>query len=281
MTYPLESKAKHMRSEVFQHMLSTRGQKYRSFLRQLRLFKYLTFSPIRGKLLESYYTLMRYLDDIVDGDIPLPSGYTDEVEYITEKITFSESHENPKDQVDFLMVYCFQLAKRLNTTIHQETKDILESLLFDAKRRNKKIVFPEKTLMLHFHKLDIRGTIRGMLKIFNEDPAKYTILEPLGIASRYQYDLEDFQADLSAGYINISKEDFERFDLSFKDLHHPFSDKMRNWFCHRANQGLSLLEDHRRRLPEGRFSLLAKVVILPAVYERPARKVFQQVLSNT
>ncbi len=61
---------KKMRSKVFQHMLRTRGWKYRAFLRYLRLFKYVALAPTRGKFLESYYTLMRYLDDVVDGDIP-------------------------------------------------------------------------------------------------------------------------------------------------------------------------------------------------------------------
>lgn len=64
-----------MRARVFRHMLKTRGWKYRAFLRYLRLFKYFAFSPTCGAFLESYYTLMRYLDDIVDGDTPLPLGY--------------------------------------------------------------------------------------------------------------------------------------------------------------------------------------------------------------
>ena len=57
-----------MRARVYQHMLATRGWKYRAFLRYLRFFKYAAFAPIRGKFLECYYVLMRFLDDIVDGD---------------------------------------------------------------------------------------------------------------------------------------------------------------------------------------------------------------------
>ena len=48
-------------------MLNTRGWKYRVFLRYLKLFKYLAFAPKRGEFLESYYTLMRYIDDVLDG----------------------------------------------------------------------------------------------------------------------------------------------------------------------------------------------------------------------
>ena len=50
-----------MRNRVFEHMLKTRGWKYRSFLLYLRLFKYAAFAPVRGEFLESYYVLMRFL----------------------------------------------------------------------------------------------------------------------------------------------------------------------------------------------------------------------------
>ena len=80
--------AKEMRSKVFRHMLDTRGWKYRVFLRYLQFFKYAAFAPVRGEFLESYYVLMRYLDDVVDGDVPLSAGYSDECEYLSAKIAF-------------------------------------------------------------------------------------------------------------------------------------------------------------------------------------------------
>ena len=62
-----EKKYALMRNRVFKHMLKTRGWKYRAFLRYLRFFKYAAFAPTRGEFLESYYVLMRFLDDVVDG----------------------------------------------------------------------------------------------------------------------------------------------------------------------------------------------------------------------
>ena len=85
----LKEHARQMRREIFDFQLRTRGTKYRNFLRYLRLFKYTAFSPLRGTFLESYYTLMRYLDDIVDGDAPLPEGFADGSAYLEEKIRFS------------------------------------------------------------------------------------------------------------------------------------------------------------------------------------------------
>ena len=268
-----------MRNRVFKHMLKTRGWKYRAFLRYLRFFKYVAFAPTRGEFLESYYVLMRFLDDIVDGDAPLPEGYLNEYDYLSEKIVFSKNPIDPKDEVDYLMLYCFKLAEKFGEEFQTETEDILNSLLFDANRRGKMIIFPKKELMHHFHLLDIRGTIKATLKVFKDDPKKYKILEPLGVACRYQYDIEDIEADLAAGYVNISQEDCTLFNIVKEDLNDPSSLKIKKWLRLRAEDGMELLGEHHRRLHEGNFSLLARWTF-SVVYEFPARKVFRRILSE-
>jgi len=275
-----EKKHAQMRNRVFKHMLKTRGWKYRAFLRYLRFFKYAAFAPTRGKFLESYYVLMRFLDDIVDGDAPLPEGYLNESDYIIEKIKFSKSLANPKDEVDYLILYCFELAEKFGEDFHAETEDILNSLLFDAKRRGKMTIFPKKELMHHFHLLDIRGTIRATLKVFKDNPDKYKLLEPLGVACRYQYDIEDIEADLAAGYVNISQEDCAQFGILKEDLNDPFSLKIRNWIYQRAKDGLQLHKEHHQKLHEGNFSLLEKWTFV-LVYELPAKKVFKKIIAET
>lgn len=269
-----------MRNRVFKHMLKTRGWKYRAFLRYLRFFKYAAFAPTRGEFLESYYVLMRFLDDIVDGDAPLPKSYHNESDYILEKIEFSKRMINPKDEVDYLMLHCFELAEKFGEEFHAETEDILNSLLFDAKRRGKMIIFPKEELMHHFHLLDIRGTIRATLKVFKDDPDKYELLEPLGVACRYQYDIEDIEADLAAGYVNISQEDCNQFDILKEDLNDPSSLKIKKWIYQRAKDGLELLKEHHQKLLEGDFSLLERWTFL-LVYELPAKKVFKKIISTT
>lgn len=268
-----------MHARVFEHMLKTRGWKYRAFLRYLHLFKYIAFAPIRGSFLESYYVLMRYLDDVVDGDAPLPKGYSNESEYILQKIEFSKQVSNPVDEVDYLLIHCFELANKFKEEFTNETQDILQSLLFDANRRGKHIIFPKEKLEEHFHKLDIRGTIKATLKVFKEDPEKYLLLEPLGMASRYQYDLEDFEADIAAGYVNISKEECDKFGISENDLMNINSPRIQKWYYQRSLDGLSLLEEHHRRLPKGGFSILARATF-PLVYEKPAKRVFQATIKT-
>lgn len=275
-----EKKYAQMRNRVFDYMLKTRGWKYRAFLRYLRLFKYAAFAPTRGEFLESYYVLMRYLDDIVDGDAPIPDGFPDESAYINDKIRFSKNPREAVDEADYLMLYCFELAEKFGQDFKEETEDILNSLLFDAKRRGKMIIFPKKELMHHFHLLDIRGTIRATLKVFKEDPKKYELLEPLGVACRYQYDIEDIQTDLAAGYVNISREECTRLEISREDLNDPSSVKIKKWLVQRALDGMKLLDEHHRRLPEGNFSPLSRWTF-SLVYENPARKVFKKIISET
>jgi len=275
----LDKHARYMRSKVFNQMLSSRSSKYRAFLRYLHLFKYITLKFTRGNFLESYYTLMRYLDDIVDGDAVLPEGYLNSAEYIKEKINFSENPISPKDEVDYLMLHCFQLAKKFNQDFRFETKDILNSLLFDANRKGKLIIFPEKDLFEHFHKLDIEGTIKATLKIFNENPEKSILIEPLGIASRYQFDLEDFEDDIKAGYVNISKEECQQFEIEPVNFHDKESASIKKWFYSRAEKGLSLLNEHHKKITKGNFSLLIRLTFF-FVYELPARRVFHKILSE-
>ncbi|NND80705.1 MAG: hypothetical protein HKN53_12460, partial [Maribacter sp.] len=95
----------------------------------------------------------------------------------------------------------------------------------------------------------------------------------------YQYDIEDIETDLAAGYVNISQEDCKQFDILLEDLNDSSSLKIRNWICQRAKDGLELLKDHHQKLPEGNFSLLERWTFL-LVYEIPAKKVFKKFISE-
>jgi hypothetical protein len=177
-------------------------------------------------------------------------------------------------------MYCYKQAEKFGEDFHAETKDILDSLLFDARRRGKGIIFPKEELINHFHLLDIRGTIRATLKVFKDDPVKYKILEPLGVACRHQYNIEDFEADVTAGYVNISFEDCERFGINQENIYKSSSPNIRSWLRHHAGEGMAFLSEHNRIMPKGKFSLLERAVF-KVVYEIPARKVFLKILSET
>lgn len=273
----LNENFKKVKNDIFSHMLRTRGSKYKWFLRALRSFKYVSMNPTKGTFLESYYTLMRYVDDVADCDAKLPKGYKSPDEFVNEKIEFAKHPKNPKDSVDYLMLYCFELADKFKEEFSEETQDILSSMLFDAKRYGKMQVFPENELSYHFHLLDVRGTISATLKVFGEDSRKYPLLQPLGLASRIYYNLRDYDEDIKAGLVNIPAEDCQRFNISSIDLENRLSYGIQNWFIDQAKKGVNLLDEHKTN--EGQFGYLARITF-PLVYEKPARKCFEKVLKN-
>src|SRR3989344_3708566 len=157
----MQTTPKAFREQVYSHMLETRGPKYTWFLRALQTFKYASVDPMRGAFLEDYYALMRHVDDIVDGDAPLPPTHNSKEEFVSQKIQFARDPQYPSDTIDDMILHCLDLGKKFGQDFTQETDDILSSMLFDAKRIGKRTLFEGDVLDQHFYRLDIRGTIRA------------------------------------------------------------------------------------------------------------------------
>lgn len=124
--------------------------------------------------------------------------------------------------------------------------------------------------------MDIRGTIRAALKLFKEDVHKHLLLEDLGFAARIYYNLRDFESDMSAGYINISQEEIERYTICDFDT---TSLGVRRWFADQASAGLAHLERHRNNIAQVNYRFLTSLT-LSFAYEQPARRYFQHVLAD-
>ena len=273
--------AKQCRRRIYAYMIATRGEKYRLFLCALRNLKYLACQPKRGELLESIYAFMRYLDDVADGDVPLPNGHSSAADFIQEKIELANGEREPNDAADKLLLYCFELANQTGEDYLSETNDILSSLHFDAKRRNPDmpITFPRSELQHHFHLLDIRGTIGACLKLSQEKGVRHDDLQPLGDASRIYYTLRDFDEDIRTGFNNVPIEDAQSLDIKPEDMRDSSSRKMRLWFNREAQRGMSMLQEHSIELPKMPLRRLTKAALW-WVYERPAKKFFQHVLGQ-
>ncbi len=253
-----------VREAVFKQMLERNGPKYKWFIVGIRFFKLLSGSSPRGQFLENYYTAMRYIDDIADGDAPLPPGYNDGEDYISKKLEYIESGTPPADDCENLLALSFKLAKEFNVDFSQETDDILRSLQFDARRRGKYQIFSEQELKDHFFMLDIRGTVRGDLKVFNESPEHYDILQPLGEADRIHYNLRDFKEDVSVGFINIPAEDCARLGITadiLKSGEYTGHQGLRAWFKEQAEKGLALIEKYHEKRKGVRFQPVTQMAI--------------------
>lgn len=223
----------------------------------------------RGRMIEADYLVMRELDDMADGDTPVPEGYDSASHYIEEKIAFLRAPLTPMDNVDALLLYCEQLSRKEGLSLTHERELILRSMLFDAQRFGKYQIFSAAILNEHFYRCDIEGTGIGALKIFDEDPTKYRLVKPLGVASRIHDNLLDYEKDIKAGYINIPGEDVDRFGMTLEDIMDVNSPKVRKWFEKEGERGRGLLAEDRMLFPQGRFSTLGRFFV-HLYFRRPA-----------
>ena len=272
----LEERVTKLKEEIRSQMLSSHKSKYRWFLRTLRTFKYFEGST-RGELLETYYFLMRHVDDIADGSNPRNLPIELRPAYIERRINFVTDSKSPQDDADYLMLRCFNLAERLDLDFTRETLDILSSLHFDASRVGRNRIFTESELAQHFYFLDIRGTTRAALKIFREDPRKQSSLEDLARASRIYYNLRDYDEDIGLGFINMPAEDIDNFQISVEDIKDKQSPTVRKWIQAESSRGLELLERYKTVTNTAQFRLLTRLTLM-LVYYGPARRYFEKVL---
>lgn len=239
-----------VRENVFTQMLERGEHKYKWFLRGISILKHLADSEEQSGVIENFYVAMRYIDDIVDGDAKLPENYKNSSQYVEDKINFIETRRPPKDDIENLLALSFRMGAEFGADFRDETKDILNSLLFDSKRRGTHEIFGEQTLHDHFYVLDIKGTIGGALRVIGENPDLYKVLEPLGEADRIYYSLRDFREDIKVGFVNISAEDCARLGIT-KDMlilgtyaNYP---GIRIWFREQAEKGLVLINEYHKR----------------------------------
>ncbi len=266
-----------IKEQIHTSLVKRRGHRGKWFHYGLWCLKFIPGNRSHGELLESYYTFMRYVYDIVDGDHPYREmPYELRSDFVERRLQFAKELQKPEDESDFLLLRSSELAHKLGIDLSEETDDILKSLHFDAKRVGRRLILPSSELQEHFYKLDIRGTIRAALKLFKENNDTHSTLEDLGFAARIYYDLRDYTSDLSAGYVNISREACESYNIADFDKR---SSGVQRWFIDQARLGLAHLERHRDTRTRVNYRSLTWLTLSRA-YEQPARKFFQRTLAG-
>lgn len=287
-----EQSLKEINKRILTRLREERGSKYKGILRGLALMKpvfaiqsYGNFveAGLRSDLITTFYVAMRYVDDIVDGDFPLPDSVSSQVDYVNQRLRFVEKGIYPMDNADYLLLYCQSIAAKLDMSIRVETESILYSMLYDARRieaaqqLGKGYVCSESELSHHFYELDIDGTVRGMLKIFGDDGDKAYLLRPAGNAHRIKMTLQDLVEDAAAMIINIPAEDFDRYAISSSDLelvaslpkgvdvaiNYPYllPESVARWAGHQVLIGLEAIREQRMLLKTHEFRKTGSFVL--------------------
>lgn len=274
----LNGSRQRMRHEVGSR-LRQRSSKYVLWLTTMRFAGFFMRDFDKGSLLEADYLWLREVDDIADGDKPLPAGYSSQAEYVAEKLTFLRELNEPQDDVDALILFCSALSSKIGIDLSHPRQMIMESMLFDAQRLGTGAVFPEAVLQEYFYKCDIVGTIAGALPLFGESTGKWPYLYDSGQAVRIYYNLRDFEDDIDAGLVNISEEDMQRFGITNSDLYNIENAPLKAWFTDQAEQGLALLEKGTKTMKEAGLKPMGRHLV-NFYHGRPARKFFKTVLQS-
>ncbi len=272
----LEENYQRLKLEAYAGLQKHEGSK--NWIRMLEAAPIFLASMTRGRLLQTVNTGERILDDIADRDRQLPSGILP-VTYLEQKQEFVRHPENPQDDLDYLFVYCYQLADAAGVHIDRELDAFFDYFLFDAKRYGTGEIFTRAELDQAYDACDITGTIRGSLMVFGDDPEKAPLLMPLGKAVRKYYTLRDYETDIADGYVNIPRESIERYEVTRDDLSDRFSPPVRAWFHEEASSGLQLLDEHNRIMRREKFAWRGKLV-LPLAYIRPTKAYLEAVLKD-
>lgn|GEM_PF-1210608 len=272
-----------LKKKFYRYMLGTeeKQEKYGSYYRALRSYKYAAFSLRRGNFLEWYNIAMRLADEVADSDLKLPKGYSSRAEFLEEKIAWLDELSEPRDKIEVILLYCHELSTRLGFDIIQETRYILSSLLFDAKRRETASVFPEAELHESFHRLDVEGAISCTLKVMEGDEKLLPLIAPLGYASRIYYNLRDYEEDIAAGLINVSSEDCKKYQIPIHsdELGNRLTPAVRAWFEDQSRLGLTLIEKYKSAVEGEKIGRIARVSLNG--FEKKAKAYFETVLTDS
>lgn len=222
----------------------------------LGMWAYGLFEPERASVIRSAYFWFRYVDDVADGDKPLPPGYQNKQEFLQKRreLTQQVSHpdDNPiyGDREDILLVDYFSLAKRLRIDLTEESFAILDTIILDEERARNRRVLTQQELDDYFNKLDF-ACIGGALKVAGETCERES-LSALSWAVRTTFDLRDFPRDLAQGIINISAEEIAQYEVGLSQVDDIETVEgmvrytpIRRWYEDQVPRGLDFLQESR------------------------------------
>ena len=192
---------------------------------KLWLISYLLMSKEKRKYVFLCFSYLRWVDDFVDN--PVNNKKLEFVENQLNLITaltqskdieFESIKEKLKYQEEFFLYYCIHFAKSIdNISLIYEGRRNIEAIRMDAVRLVNGGLFSDEELNQYIEKL--------VSPIFN---LSYYLFYPsinisgnnqyLGRFLQYVLMLRDFFEDLDSGYINVTREEIEKYNLEANNI---------------------------------------------------------------
>lgn len=257
--------------------------KYIWFILALQLYKLIALLRRQGKmgqLLEVFYLVNRYIDDIADADAEPNWTVAQRIAYLERKRAFTLRPVGPQDDMEHLILYYQAIAEECGESSAWE-KDaicIIDSMLFDARRLDTGLIFTQAELETNYHLLDEEGTVRPMLRLFNEQAERYPQLSALAKAVRIYYNLRDLRLDFIKGVVNIGKNYVTEHRIGLKSEPEMMQTSL-DWQKEQAREGLRLLADHRDSLSRHPFKPFTRLALY-VLYEKATESFLKSFLAE-
>jgi hypothetical protein len=172
------------------------------------------YGPARCHVLRASYCFARYLDDVLDGDITIAEPQQEYVTHLIQNIK-ALTPDNI-DQLIILGKYVFKNIDRYaanGTRPSLELDKLIEAMLFDRERANRRFLLSRKDLDNHQLKTFL-SALNVTLSVTGAHYYKEDII-PLARAQGSLYTLRDLDKDLQGFINNIPK------DVLYRTRHSP------------------------------------------------------------
>lgn len=204
---------------------------------------HLLIPKTRREYLYFCFNYLKWIDDFVDDPINNKDKKIDFVEDQLKLISALSNGERIKlkSNEEYFLFYCIEYANLIkNYDLISELKNSLESIRMDTERLYNNGVFSREELEEYLYKV--------VHPVFNL--TYYFLLPSAKIQKSGKYIgrfvwkvliLRDFFEDLDSGYINISREEIEEYNLNVNNL---MTDKNRiKWMKYKYPEYMTILDD--------------------------------------
>lgn len=236
------------------------------------MWVYGAYQPTQAGIIRSGNFYWRWVDDGGDGDIALPPRYSSQEQFLQVKKDLVDGlFANPirvsfGDRQDILLIHYFLKSKKLGIDLGKESKDILDTLIWDEERARNRRILTQTELNEGLGKLDL-ACVDGAFKVANE-PYSSKDLESLSWAMRIMFNLRDFPKDFSRGIINISAEDIENYGVNLRELDGVTRveqllsyEPMRGWYKDQVEQGLGFLQEAGQQTKQMKLRWITRLAL--------------------
>jgi len=228
------------------------------------------------------YHFGRMVDDIADGDAPLPgcfSGFEEFVDNLKNRALQPENSDKVKCAAEFLLLRSVDRLNRISKNQQEVLEGVnwfLNSMLEENRRRvDRKVLTKRQLEKVHYNSFGSSLEI-SLIAIGSNNRAKDIPEAPLILGKDYSIEEKELKPDLKRGICNIPSEVLSTANLTLEHLmknpdlvSHP---KIQEWIINEEIEVGEILDKVKGRKLDTRSDLLVNRFMLLGVRKRHFEK---------